>query len=439
MIPRSPLAASAATTCGLVLIALGLTLAEPESFPFPWACLPVAGTVLAIAGVSGRGGSASAMAAPLESMPMVYIGRLSYSLYLWHWPIIVLFRWTSGLGGLLEIALAAAIIFALSAFSYQWVERPFRGPGFAEGRSDSFVVSRGVALVGLCFAVAAFGNLMRSTLSLSVVAANPRDWYTHSYASPSRDQAPDSSTLVGRRIFVLGDSHAGAYKTMLQMLREGHGVEAEVLTATGCSVADLLLPADPRCRATTEMNVSAIELRARPGDFVLLASMRMVRMSDQWEPICNADIASRRSLAASEQTRRAVLEEARSIVERLERKSLLVVMEAPKPIFRSPPFRCSDWFNRSNPVCADGFAVRRDELLSDRSHVMASLDTLRRAHPTLTVWDPFPVLCPADPCTTLHEGKSLYFDGDHISAHGNRVLYPSFVSHLQAVLQANVQ
>ena len=44
-----------------------------------------------------------------------------------------------------------------------------------------------------------------------------------------------------------------------------------------------------------------------------------------------------------------------------------VVMEAPKPALKSPPYRCFDWFNRNNPVCHPGLTVSRVEVEERRS------------------------------------------------------------------------
>jgi hypothetical protein len=78
--------------------------------------------------------------------------------------------------------------------------------------------------------------------------------------------------------------------------------------------------------------------------------------------------------------------------------------EAPKPIFRAPAFRCSDWFNRRNPICVSGLTVSRDYLLQFREPV---LDAMNR-------------------------GSPLFLDRDHLSAYGNRVLYPEFVEFLRS-------
>jgi hypothetical protein len=70
---------------------------------------------------------------------------------------------------------------------------------------------------------------------------------------------------------------------------------------------------------------------------------------------------------------------------------------------------------------------------------MKSIDTLKFNHPKLIVWDTFPVLCPSKNCSAFHNGKPLFFDGDHLSGYGNMVLYPAFVSILAGAWGINVQ
>jgi peptidoglycan/LPS O-acetylase OafA/YrhL len=121
---------SAAQSClGLALIA-GSYLMVSEDSPFPGviALVPVAGTVLVL--LSGSGASRSAAQnlpiSVLSLSPMQWVGKLSYSLYLWHWPVIVYatmmvpdLSWPGRLA-------CGALTLALSIFTYNLIENPIR-------------------------------------------------------------------------------------------------------------------------------------------------------------------------------------------------------------------------------------------------------------------------------------------------------------------------
>src|SRR5262249_15288501 len=115
-----------ATYLGGALIAAGLVIGHSQNYPVPGALLPVAGALLIIAGLRGR-----ALLSPigwlLSSRSAVAIGLISYSLYLWHWPVFVLFRWTIGFSTPAQKLLALGIAIAFCLISYFLVERPLRG------------------------------------------------------------------------------------------------------------------------------------------------------------------------------------------------------------------------------------------------------------------------------------------------------------------------
>jgi hypothetical protein len=114
----------------------------------------------------------------------------------------------------------------------------------------------------------------------------------------------------------------------------------------------------------------------------------------------------------------------------LIRREARVILEAPKPVFKSPPFRCSDWFNRYNPDCSLGFLVQRRDIDERRSAALAVEQGMAVTTKGVSVWDPTPVLCDAATCNAFYEDRPLFFDGDHLSGFGNDVLYRSFHDHV---------
>ena len=104
-----------------------LTLTEATPFPGTAALLPVLGTAALI--VAGEGERSTVVGRGLTVGPLVLIGDWSYSIYLWHWPVIVLVRSNLGperFGSITVRLLTLVVVFALSWATFRWVETPFR-------------------------------------------------------------------------------------------------------------------------------------------------------------------------------------------------------------------------------------------------------------------------------------------------------------------------
>jgi hypothetical protein len=95
--------------------------------PFPGlaALLPVVGATLVI--VAGIGGRPTFAAATLSLAPMRWIGRISYSLYLWHWPVLIFAGVILAAAPVaIQAGAAVAASVVLAAATYRWVEDPLR-------------------------------------------------------------------------------------------------------------------------------------------------------------------------------------------------------------------------------------------------------------------------------------------------------------------------
>jgi len=435
LLVRSERMASRCAGLGLILISMGFVLSDPKAFPFPWAMLSVVGALFVIAGAVSTATNKSVVGLVLNNPLIVYIGKMSYSLYLWHWPVFVLFRWTFGLEKPLPIVAAIGVTALTSYLSYQFVEKPVRRNPFVLSRPDWMVVSSGVAITCLSSFLMTHAVFWKQSLLSLSVTRDMRTWYPEPWPSSTGKANSTSPAFAGRRVFVLGDSHVWAYSTMLQKLSDEQGVIVRQYTKSGCTVANLLRVSKPECSQFTRESVSRITSEAAPGDVVFLASLRMNRLGDQWKTLNESDVVAEQQSDESAAQRANALKETDDLIAGFERASLTVMIDAPKPIFKSPPFRCSDWFNSTNPICSGGFRMDRSFLLSYRMPVMESLAKLNQVHARLSVWDPFPILCSTETCSAFDGSIPLFFDGDHLSAHGNRVLYPSFVSRLKSIWQ----
>jgi peptidoglycan/LPS O-acetylase OafA/YrhL len=421
---------------GFAFVMVGFMHAGGDRFPFPWALITVLGSSLMIAAVVLRPENAQSPLQSLLQSPLTsYIGRLSYSLYLWHWPVVVFLRWTTGLEFLAVQLAYPVIVFALAAASYHWVEMPIRTGRWPLQRNALLTIASGLAAVCVLWLGARWTSDNPERLSLS----QTRDSYTW-LAYRHRPREPmdriEDPRLAGRQIFVLGDSHAAAYRTMLNIMSLKLGVKVVVYEEGGCSVASLIASDPAGCAENREQALSEVEAQANPGDIVFLASLRMPELNgrewDRGEESVVDEILSERTPQQSE----AALSSAKEILARLDAAQVRVLIDAPKPLFKAPPNRCSDWFNRMNPICIPGLTMERSQLERLRTPQMELLGVLKRDYPDLIVWDPLPFLCPGSTCSAYdHTGDPLYFDSNHLSGHGNRVLEPSFTELVLTILR----
>lgn len=417
---------------GALLVAASFAIPEGPLFPFPGALLPVTGTALAIMAILG--GTAPRA---LGSRPMVAVGLLSYSLYLWHWPVFVLFRWTSGLHTLKLQLAALAIAVALAIFSYFLVEKPLRTSRrlarWPRGRVVAVAVA-GVlaATLGGQLLIAAHNRITLSVtrdrfawyaeggrpLPLELTGCVPINGGERLAGGKVAFWTPRCTRPEGFSLFVPADSHGLAYIPALQRLAAETGASVRLYFRPGCPYLKLIEShaSRPRCSAWYQAIERDIAARSKPGDVVFLPGLRVTRLANQFEN--DHDLDGPRDDRVSDDT----LDEAQGIVRRLEAGGARLVLEAPKPIFPSPVFRCADWFNRSNPAC-NGLTIRRETMLDYRRDVMRAMSTLVASRRSTILWDPLPIFCPGQTCEAVPGGRPLFFDGDHPSGLGNDLVY----------------
>ena len=430
--PRSAIGMRLILALGLILLAFGFLLADRQQFPIPWALSTVAGTVLLIAAIVQTTNAPPLLVRMLQSSPMTYIGRLSYSLYLWHWPIAVFLRWTTGLEFLAVKLVYPILVFAFAAASYHWIEIPIRSSHSILQRHAWVTITSGLAATCLLWLSARWIADNPDALTLS----QTRDvytWYSRKYPLQEPVAPFKDVRLQDRRLFVIGDSHTAAYRTMLSIVSHRLGVEVVEHTHGGCGVVNLMGPDRADCAADQDEALREVENRAKPGDIVFLASLRMPELVRRDGSLGeDAMFEEARSELTPVQMEGARVS-AEAVLARLEAIHVHILIDAPKPVLKAPPYRCSDWFNRMNPVCKPGLTVERYRLEQLRAPQMALLETLQRKHPDLHVWDPLPLLCPGSTCSAFDHGQPLFLDDNHLSGYGNRVLAPSFTQAVLAI------
>ena len=182
-------AASAAGWVGLGMIALsGLVIDTSTPFPGAAALLPTVGCALAM--LPGMVSQASIPARLLGWGPARFMGRISYSLYLWHWPLLVLPLAVAG--GTLPLAVRVGLMVVAIPIAYasqHWLEDPIR-----HGRIVGIMPRRNLALAGavsLAVATTSLGLGFVTTQRLAAATAGVADPGGTSAAATGDDPIPN--------------------------------------------------------------------------------------------------------------------------------------------------------------------------------------------------------------------------------------------------------
>lgn len=227
------------------IVASGMLYAEATPFPGVAALLPVVGTVIVLrAGATDTAAATSAQRA-LGVRWVRWLGRLSYSWYLWHWPVLVVVAaLVDELSLPARLALAAASLLP-AWLSYRFVEEPVR-----RSRRLAIRPAYGLALLGAATAASAllaFGwlTLARAQTGVPEQAryAEARADLADLYARGCHDDfdATEPTTCTdepaggsAKTVALFGDSHAAQWAPALQRIAERRSWRLVYLTKSSC-------------------------------------------------------------------------------------------------------------------------------------------------------------------------------------------------------------
>ena len=195
----------------------------PPFFPGFLALLPcVAVALLILANEKGK------YITKLFSLsPIVWIGKISYSLYLWHWIVLAIFRYFFGTGVLsnTNLLIAIPLMFGLSVLSYYGVEQPFRHIKYSFKKS--FILFYIIPAI-LVFGVSRFLRKESDWPTFLPIKCNQCD------SGEDLTQIGNINSLKGKKILLVGDSHAEQIVPFIDVIGKKEGWKASVLAKSDC-------------------------------------------------------------------------------------------------------------------------------------------------------------------------------------------------------------
>ncbi|MBI4754070.1 MAG: acyltransferase, partial [Betaproteobacteria bacterium] len=419
--PRSGLAADACSVAGLALIA-GSVLALERGSPFPgWNALwPCVGAGLLI--LAGEGAVVNRRL--LSAAPMVWVGLISYSLYLWHW-LLLSFANILTVG---ELAPASALILVgaaagLSLLTWRYVEVPLRtavvrAPGISVMRYGA--ASLAVALVGgMAWSLGGLQQRVSPAVAREEAFAAPNPYMYACDRSSLRVSHVDARCRFDPRVapdvVVWGDSHADHFFVGVAERLRRAGKNAELLYVSQCPP---LRPGSTLVRAKASL---CHEFNRRTLNYLRAASnVEMVILAASWDDYGRAagDAAGQGSAGAHLE---ADLGEVVRVLEEAG-KRVVLLGRAPGAGFDVPRYFARAAMPVSFAPSRPPFA-RRAAIVESMDPWKERLGQIARSARNARVFFPDEILCQRDPCRVRDDqGALLYRDRDHLSPAGSRFI-----------------
>ena len=413
---------------GGILVSLGALFSDKSHFPFPWALLSVSGTLILINAIVLREKGLGHYI--FSSVPLVHIGKLSYSMYLWHWPVFVFYRWSVGLDSLVEILTALALTYLLSLFSYEIIEKRVSKVPFIKAMKAKRTVLVSCLLICIMASITFKGLSLQPTLSVSNTA-DKSVWSPYTRQESISSHTQDLKSESKPTIFVIGDSHAGAYGKLLKDFSDKTKYKVVLRSEGGCGVTNLkepILSNGGPCAEKMKWWLSELEDLIQPHDIVFFATLKSYRFVNQnaMTPVDLQSSLDQQYTSEKIKLREQALDESLVVLEQISRLTKNIVLDSAKPVFNYVAFRCADWYTANNPICSYGGKISRPFFEEYRKSTMNILFKIKENFPHIVIWDPIDDLCNAESCDVYKDGKPLFFDADHLSGYGNEVLKSSF-------------
>jgi peptidoglycan/LPS O-acetylase OafA/YrhL len=433
------------------ILSCGALIDGVKEFPGPLALVPVGATMLFILSAANRQAdqsTAGRLPAPnrlLATAPFVSLGAMAYSLYLWHWPLLIF--WLSYTGrprvNFLEGAIVLLVSGVLAWLTTRYVENPLRYRGadtptpavplWSRLRRPTIVLGSTVALLGVTLTATAFGWREHITVQRAngkeLASLSPRDYpgaraLLNNAKVPklpmrptvleAKDDLPETTTegcisdfdnsgvinctfgdkSANRTIALAGGSHAEHWVTALDMLGQRHHFKVVTYMKMGCPLTTEQLPLVmgdnrpyPGCHEWNERVMP--QLIADHPDFVFTTSTR------PWN-IRPGDVMPSNYIG---------------IWQTLSDNNIpiLAMRDTPWMVRNGEPYFPSDCLASGGN--ANSCGIKRSDVLSEHNQ---TLDFVAQ-FPLLKVLDMSDAVCRKDICRAVEGNVLLYRDAHHIS------------------------
>lgn len=423
---------------GIALIALPIFLyTENTLFPGMAALPPVAGAVLVLYG--GKTGE-TFVGRALGSKATVFFGKISYSLYLWHWPLIIFAKYylirpmTA-----LEITAALAFTLAFSYLSWRYVETPFRSRAFLDTRRIYLLAACSATVIFMASGAVYYFDGFLASVGLTIESGEKKGQWEMTECNINLIDDPSEilTCRLGEKkqpaaFLVWGDSHARVLGKGINTAALNQGVAGALTYAQGCPPYLGIIPTpshgDLPCDKYNEMVIDYLDKRPEINLVILVSRITLYLEGSpykQEEGVIHILTDAQQEAPKNADSETLIRLGLDRTVQTLQSMGRRVVIIAPVPEIGYDVPSANYIASRTGRDANDIIAPTLKEYLTRSEGTRKILSDFENSY-GLQVIEPWRLLCRENICRVAIDQVPLYLDDDHLSAFGSEYLAPLF-------------
>jgi peptidoglycan/LPS O-acetylase OafA/YrhL len=410
-----------ACSLGLAMIIFAIVFFDSRtSFPGFNALLPCFGAVLIIlSGSISDSEKLTTISKFLGNRIFVFIGLISYSLYLWHWPILVFVKslgWAVAGLKIPHLVFQIIVMLLISWASWRFIEQPFRKIRLDNNLSVTKIISAGFLGLILLFVL---GDFVTKTSEKKTIFTQPLSLIfshleTDSIITPGircegsklvSDIIRDGGgCLLGNidekslpSFVLIGDSHARMYTNAVDLFAKQHNLSALLLSRSSCTPLLGLIP--PTRRECLELTKATI-------DYLIKSPIKHVVLAGYWIDIL-----------ATLNTPQDFEDSLKQTIDKLEKSNKVIYIMLDVPELNNDNQGMESALNsiKGGKIPVYGVTLKNHK---ERQKEVNEVFKRLKSTKSIKLLDPSAFLCNSINCVTAKNGRSMYRDKHHLTDNG---------------------
>ena len=400
---------------------------------------------------------------------ITYIGKISYSLYLWHWGVLSISLWTIGINWI-TLPFQILLMFLLAVFSYKFIETPMRHKQWSLQNWKTLLKSF-FALIFTSFILINISEKLKGKFYLGKIENNFIGESHHDIAIDSQlclysdnEPLPKIKEVFEkcfaikednkRNLFFLGDSHSLAFWPGANLIAEKTNSNLFAFSVTGSTFPEMKYFSEKNT-IIKKINLikdikNEIISKVNQGDILFISIRMPYQFIEKWyEQIDDFHFLKNDVLLEDKNSYKRHFAEWLNSINQLTKilssKNVKVILFNPTPEFpqvlnkfrdvRLCRVHNSQWFNQfGREDCSFSYPLNYLTSSSGKYfEIIKEIELLSKDNKNMYIFNTLEVLCPGSKCHYIMDGKPIYKDDDHITSFtATNLLVPKLLEFIEA-------